>query len=772
MSVRPEALSSSAGERFGALGFLRSILPWVLAGLAIRLALAPFTSHPYDMAVWISHQARLFNGGFDPLTDWKFSVPLMALVLSSFGPAALTSELLHIPLVLADQFWIKLPLIAADIGVALLLGKYVLTVTGRSADARMAAILWLFNPAAIFYTSVHGQFDVLPALFLLWAFVALQSGNTGNTWAFALGASVAKFVGFFALPLLWAWGRHQRPRTWGQAVRPIISVVAVMGLAFGSVLVSEKGLDFVSGVESSLVRGENGSLWSLWALGPGPDGWIAAMWLPAFLVVYLAVVVAVLFRAERSDATVLLAAMTGVTCVLIVLDPFANPQFVIWVLPLAIALTSVVRSTVGLAATAVIGALNLAAFWMSEDPSIWLLNAVPQIHDLDGDRVTLAGFVNLQAAERVGLLYAAGVLAFGAWAFRLAWRTKARSETGRWWRNTAIVVSFGGALLAVGFLELTYQPTLVKEYARAPQYPHELKRLNMFPATTVSWLSRPDGKLWASWAEGRLTGIRDQTENPTTMRIVVREALSPSVESSTASRATPISARGVREEFRLVRPSLKTRMKLLLGNSRFGHDGGPRLPEISVFADPGFKTRLETRATVQKETSPGWFIVLVDQIEERPAELYRVEVRAPLQAGWVWDGASSDGVETRRAQRSGNAVTQWLNVWSLKEARGNGSPAVPGTMRIRSDAQVELVVHPRQGQDPAKGVTVIVPPAMRRPELPSVFLSYDLEAEPWWRAAPWTIVVIPATCMAFVLIFCFTVCRLSRWAWNGPDDVI
>ncbi len=163
-------------------------LPKVMAtGLAIRFLLAPFSSDTHDVYPFYRVTADMM-GGLDPYASsfytypplWAYVLfPLFALLgvfvdprdFAEFVPMILGSaETTGIitPTVTAPLFnlVLKLPLIGADLGIAVILHRWVSASFGQG-QGKSAAILWFLNPLVITATAVQGQFDILPAFFTL-----------------------------------------------------------------------------------------------------------------------------------------------------------------------------------------------------------------------------------------------------------------------------------------------------------------------------------------------------------------------------------------------------------------------------------------------------------------------------------------------------------------------------------------------------------------------------------------------------------------------------
>lgn len=169
----------------------------IVAGLAIRELLAPWTGHPYDFEIW----TRL---GFYMQTLGSPYHKLAYLPGLSFSPFPTTGSLGYPPLsafifaltfrvyVLLGEpsrfvyyFLLKQPMILADVGAALVLGKIVL-LSGSSESARTSSLIWLYFPFGIIISSMWGQLDPI-AMFLSliaayyfivskWAFSAISLG--------------------------------------------------------------------------------------------------------------------------------------------------------------------------------------------------------------------------------------------------------------------------------------------------------------------------------------------------------------------------------------------------------------------------------------------------------------------------------------------------------------------------------------------------------------------------------------------------------------------
>ncbi len=164
----------------------------IAVGLAIRLIMAPFFAHPFDVYAWYVN-AESFLSGARPL--WSFLVPYSysfflfvfpaavafnfvspytgsyTIPMSSLNPAlnpGLQWNITVVPGPLFDLL-VKLPLVASDVLITLLLYRMVRKHLGDERLAVSIAALWFLNPLTIWVSSGWGTFDTLPALFTVLA---------------------------------------------------------------------------------------------------------------------------------------------------------------------------------------------------------------------------------------------------------------------------------------------------------------------------------------------------------------------------------------------------------------------------------------------------------------------------------------------------------------------------------------------------------------------------------------------------------------------------
>jgi uncharacterized membrane protein len=108
---------------------------------------------------------------------------------------------------------LKLPIIIADILIALVIRQMVYKRTRDVRKSQVAMALYLFNPVTILVSSLWGMFDAVPALLALLAVIYLSETKYAKS-GLALGVGIA-FKGFFPALLLpffvfFVWNKERK----------------------------------------------------------------------------------------------------------------------------------------------------------------------------------------------------------------------------------------------------------------------------------------------------------------------------------------------------------------------------------------------------------------------------------------------------------------------------------------------------------------------------------------------------------------------------------
>ncbi|MEW5717801.1 MAG: hypothetical protein AB1817_04170 [Chloroflexota bacterium] len=201
--LHPSSFSAAAPSR--AVFFTASALVYTAAIVSATLTLNPYFSQTWDVNTFI-HAARTLSDGrpFDLYAQtraaqtWPYAYPpLHAFVV------ALALFIGDLTRVLPDYVWARAPVIAADIGVALVLFRIVLQKSNDETIARAAALVWLFNPITFYDTAAQGHFESAWLVFVLLAYVWFEDARPIALPALALALAVLfkQTALVFAIPL-------------------------------------------------------------------------------------------------------------------------------------------------------------------------------------------------------------------------------------------------------------------------------------------------------------------------------------------------------------------------------------------------------------------------------------------------------------------------------------------------------------------------------------------------------------------------------------------
>ena len=108
----------------------------------------------------------------------------------------------------------KLPMILADLAIVFLLPKLF-------EDKRkkiLAQILWLFNPLAIYVSSMMGQVDVIIALFLLLSLINLKNKRNFKSVIWVALSALIKPIGLILIPII-AINEFQKKNNWFDMIK-------------------------------------------------------------------------------------------------------------------------------------------------------------------------------------------------------------------------------------------------------------------------------------------------------------------------------------------------------------------------------------------------------------------------------------------------------------------------------------------------------------------------------------------------------------------------
>ena len=189
----------------------------IALSLALQLPLAMFLGHAYDTPLFMasgylaSHGLNpyipadlgvVFGGkAFRSTTSIGYPPPWIFVCAIAYRLAAAVSQggSAGSPNVIVYNLFLKLPLVAANLALALIVGRIVREIGADSARSRRATVAMLFNPLLLVATAAWGQIDGVAILCGLASLVALSRRRVlVSAIALGLGLSIKPIL----LPLL------------------------------------------------------------------------------------------------------------------------------------------------------------------------------------------------------------------------------------------------------------------------------------------------------------------------------------------------------------------------------------------------------------------------------------------------------------------------------------------------------------------------------------------------------------------------------------------
>ena len=203
-------------------------------GILVRLAVAPFTGHPYDMEVWTQSARLFYESGVIGIRF--FPLPFMYYVLLvAYSPYALIRTfgfqdptfLGHVSGMIESVF-IKAPFMISDALSLYILVKIFSRLDTTRHDSRRCmafALMYFLNPLAIYLSSVWGMYDTIAVSLLLGGIYLglLRDRSLLSALSFAV-SGLTKGFGFLGLiPLFVSPMRGNR----------CLNVLATAGMTLG-----------------------------------------------------------------------------------------------------------------------------------------------------------------------------------------------------------------------------------------------------------------------------------------------------------------------------------------------------------------------------------------------------------------------------------------------------------------------------------------------------------------------------------------------------------
>lgn len=197
--------------------YISTMIPWMIVGCIIRVALMPLFPHRDPLALIrvsfiLKEQHQLIPTTYpEPITY------LLAFLYSVFDPflskgvfndfftnTAYTPDLLSVPFRTSEPglftylFISKIPFLAFD----LLLGLILLHLFKDRKQSLWAFKLWMINPVPIYVSYIIGQYDIIPTFFIMLSLYFLQNERKKSAMlSIGVAGAFKTFAFLFVLPI-------------------------------------------------------------------------------------------------------------------------------------------------------------------------------------------------------------------------------------------------------------------------------------------------------------------------------------------------------------------------------------------------------------------------------------------------------------------------------------------------------------------------------------------------------------------------------------------
>jgi hypothetical protein len=359
----------------------------LLLSIAVQLPLALLLGHSYDMRIFMA-TGYLVGTGHDPYVAQHLSTvfPHMSFHdMTAIGyspPWPLVLGLLYrvsyalVANVLIYNLVLKVPVIAATVGLAYLVAALLQNLGARPAVARAAWVFLLLNPALLYFGAAWGQIDAIVALLSLWALALLYARRWASS---AVVLALAVCFKPTALPIVIVAVAYLLRGSWLPAVRyAAVFVAAVLLLYVAPFFVfGWSRAPFLLHWNSQVAQSGRMSLMAVVRLFHDPlpmqQRWwlLGLVWVPALAVGALAL------RRGDGGFTDLLKKATALVLVFFLTRTWLAETNVILLLPLVLILTAMLDRR-ALWAVWVLPLVFTVAYW---SPLRLLFPSFPEVMD-------------------------------------------------------------------------------------------------------------------------------------------------------------------------------------------------------------------------------------------------------------------------------------------------------------------------------------------------------------------------------------------------------
>ena len=343
-----------------------SLLVLFITGFLLRISIAPFTSHVFDVLGWKRAARTFYEGGNIALfSNWSGPPLWYFTIITFYSPYALFRflglpdiRIYYQPILSVEVMFLKLPLILSDILSTFLIYKICRSRNLDIKCSKMAALVFLFNPFSILTSAIWCMYDSLAVFFALLGFyLCIKKRFYLSSLIWGLGVKWYT-LGFIPFLSVLAYFQNRKERFSLRLMKSVVITCIGFGffafqmalpyLLYGDLSLLKQIMEFrlkIGGgggeVESLFNFGSPGSFWKILqdvaGIRPFPNFFVLT-----FSSIYLVLIVGFYFLLKRSVSKendtlkVFNSALISVLFLYFLTYPQLNPQTFLWIIPFLI----------------------------------------------------------------------------------------------------------------------------------------------------------------------------------------------------------------------------------------------------------------------------------------------------------------------------------------------------------------------------------------------------------------------------------------------------
>ena len=333
-----------------------------IIGFLLRISIAPFTSHNFDILIW-KRTGRIFyeEGSVTLLNNWTSPPAWFFTIVAFYAPYILLrilglpdARIYYQPILSIEVTFVKLPLILSDLLSAFLIYKICQKCNLDEKTSKIAAAVYLFNPFSILISSIWGMFDSLAVLFALlgfYFFIEEKFYLSSLIWGFGVKWYTVALIPFLSV---YVYFQNREEKISLRLAKSALTLFTGFGffaflmvfphIMYGDISYLRQILEFRlklgggGGEIPTLTTFRGASFWMLFeyiGVVRSTPNFFLLTFLPSYLIVFVLFFIFSKKSASnrRNVHSIMNDALIAVLLLFYLTYPQLNPQCILWVIP-------------------------------------------------------------------------------------------------------------------------------------------------------------------------------------------------------------------------------------------------------------------------------------------------------------------------------------------------------------------------------------------------------------------------------------------------------